>query len=90
MCIDQIEYMISKGKAYCVNIENIGIYVIASAKYFDNIKERIEHENINENIKQNEDDFVIWYPTLENTIAATSSPWGFGKPSANLYVRCIY
>ena len=90
--INQIQYMIYKGKAYCTTIDNIGTYVIASAKYFVNINEKIEHEHITPDHKQNPDDFVVWYPVCENrkTIAGVDSPWGVGKPSANLYVRCMY
>lgn len=90
--INHIEYMIQKGKAYCTTIENIGTYVIASARYFANIKEKIEHENITDNNKQNADDFVVWYPVACEACEAQciDSPWGIGKPSANLYVRCMY
>jgi len=100
--INQIQYMIYKGKAYCTTIDNIGTYVIASAKYFVNINEKIEHEHITPDHKQNPDDFVVWYPIgmagaagaaeAENrkTLAGVDSPWGVGKPSANLYVRCMY
>ena len=91
--INQIEYMIQKGKAYCTTIDNIGTYVIASAQYFTNINEKIEHEHITANNKQNDDDFVVWYPVankVNNEVAGIDSPWGIGKPSANLYVRCMY
>ena len=90
--INQIEYIIQKGKAYCTTIDNIGTYVIASAKYFTNIKEKIEHKHITANNKQNEDDFVVWYPAACEAceVAGIDSPWGIGKPSANLYVRCMY
>ena len=87
--IDKIQHMIYKGKAYCTTIENIGTYVIASAQYFVNINKRIEHDHITPDLKQNNDDFVVWYP-VSGGEAGVDSPWGFGKPSANLYVRCMY
>jgi cysteinyl-tRNA synthetase len=84
-----ISHMISRGRAYTLNIPDIGEFVLAESKYYNIRKRPIQNENIKDSFKKHEDDFVVWMPSKNNELYK-NSPWGNGVPSANLYVCCIY
>ena len=87
--IKYISHMISKNRAYVVNVQDIGTFVLAESKYYNIRKNPIKNDHIKDDLKNNENDFVIWVPA-QNDEHCKNSPWGYGLPSANLYVCCIY
>lgn len=83
--ISYIMKLIQDGKAYAVNIPDIGEFVCADYSVNKKNLRPIVHNNV-ENFMKNKNDFVIWRPSHDGYI----SPWGIGFPSANLHVLCIF
>jgi cysteinyl-tRNA synthetase len=84
-----INKFISLGWAYTIYIDNVGEFIIAEYKYFDHIKNSIKYDIVKNKLRD-QNDFVIWIPKEENDNESFDSPWGYGIPSANLYVNCMY
>jgi cysteinyl-tRNA synthetase len=77
--------MLRHGKAYVINVPTVGNFVCGSHEYFKPRYTPIPNETVKQHLYQ-EKDFPMWIP-CENGM---DSPWGKGRPSANLYVACIY
>jgi len=86
-----IEKMIKLGIAYTIKINNIGTYVCMNNNDNDNQYRirviPIEHKEVS-NYKKNKSDYIVWIPG--NDEYCHNSPWGNGKPSANLYVIAMF
>lgn len=76
-----IKKMIARGVAYEVNIPDIGNFICCSE-----IKKKTIPNEVVTGYLRDPSDFVIWIPKIDGV----QSPWGYGIPSANLYVCCIY
>lgn len=85
-----IEKMIKSNIAYPINIENKGTYICMMQLNNNNIRNNIpiQHKEITNEHKKNESDYVVWIPG--NDEHCHESPWGSGKPSANLFVISMY
>ena len=80
--------MLHMQNAYEVYVPEKGVFVCMDVSKYGKKKsiKPIPHFDIKVSLK-NADDYVIWMPKKEN---GWHSPWGYGSPTANLYVLGLY
>lgn len=88
--INYIMKLIDSNTAYLIYNNGLNnTYICARYNYFQPKQKPIMNNNseISEYLEDDQD-FIIWYPNDDDY--SIDTPWGKGKPSANLYVCCIY
>jgi cysteinyl-tRNA synthetase len=90
--INYISRALRASQAYVVNVPKVGPFVIMSASAKKLRAPAIKYDQV-EGFLRDPNDFVVWIPDAALTDTpefAFDAPWGTGRPSANLYVFCIY
>lgn len=90
--INFLSRALRSSQAYVVNVPGVGPFVIMQESAKKLRAPALTYAQV-EGFLRSPNDFVVWLPTgalVDTPEFAFEAPWGTGRPSANLYVFCLY